>query len=387
MSGIYLHIPFCKQACHYCNFHFSTSLRQKTPLLAALKREASLQAHFLPPSQAVETIYIGGGTPSLLSAFELNDLLEHLFGIFTIADKPEITLEANPDDLLPEKIAELRHYTPINRLSIGIQSFFDADLLFMNRAHSANQAQQCLENAQNAGFDDLSIDLIYGTPTLGAEQWEQNLMRAFTLGIPHLSAYCLTVEPRTALAQMVKTGKAMPVADEYAAQHFASLVQMTKEAGYEHYEISNFCLPNRHSRHNSGYWAGTPYLGLGPAAHSFDGTTRQWNIANNAAYIRAITTDQIPAEREQLSTAQRFNEYVMTSLRTMWGCQLPIIEQRFGAAFRAHTQAIAPKFIAQELMTQNDHTLTLSNKGKFLADGIISDFMVTGADVDLFVQT
>lgn len=366
--ALYIHIPFCKQACHYCNFHFSTSLRHKTDLLSALQQEIALRHEYLATPH-LSTIYIGGGTPSLLTLAELQALFQTINTYFVIAPDAEITLEANPDDLTKEKIAQLRQ-TPINRLSIGIQSFDEADLQFMHRAHNTQQAQNCIQLAQEAGFHNLSIDLIYGSPTTSNAIWQHNLERVFGFRIPHISAYCLTIEPKTALEHFVKHQKVAAPNEEQAAQQFEILCQMTQEAGYQHYEISNFCLPNQHARHNTSYWQGKHYLGIGPSAHSFNGHSRQWNIANNAKYIEKIGQKQIPAEIEQLTLNNQYNEYVMTSLRTIWGSNLQYIQEQFGAEFQTHfLQHILPFEQERYVMREKQH-FRLTFKGKLLADKI-----------------
>ena len=286
MAGIYFHIPFCKQACHYCNFHFSTSLRYKEEMVQAMLRELEARRLYLP-DEPLDSIYFGGGTPSLLSEGELMAFFEAVNRYFRLSPKAEITLEANPDDLKPETLAALGR-SPVNRLSIGIQSFAEEDLRFFNRAHDAHEARRCLDNARAAGFGDLTIDLIYGAPTTSHAQWAENLEIAFSYQIPHLSCYALTVEPRTALDHFIKKGKAPAVDEEQAARQFGYLVEATQAAGYEQYEISNFALPGRYAVHNSNYWTGAPYLGIGPSAHSFDGESRQWNVANNAKYLKAV---------------------------------------------------------------------------------------------------
>lgn len=374
MAGIYLHIPFCRQACHYCNFHFSTSLKNKGEMVTAILRELELQKNYLD-GEAVETIYFGGGTPSLLSVKELQQIFETIYKHYPIPLSfpkgtrsliPEITLEANPDDLNLLKIKELKQ-TPVNRLSIGVQSFFDEDLKFMNRAHNVAEAFACIENAQAAGFENLTVDLIYGSPITSDKQWRGNLKTVFQFNIPHLSCYCLTVEPKTALAHFIQTGKAQPVDEEQAARQFEILMEKTSEAGYEHYEISNFAKPGCYSRHNSSYWQGKKYLGIGPSAHSFDGISRQWNVANNAKYIRSILDGKVPFEKEVLTPEQRYNEYVMTSLRTMWGCDLERIRTMgFGSYFLEN----ATPFLKEGQLERSGQIFKLTKKGKFLADGI-----------------
>lgn len=374
MAGIYLHIPFCRQACHYCNFHFSTSLRLKNDLLIALQHEITLQQHYLPQKE-IATVYFGGGTPSLLSGTEIEGLLNQIQQYYTILPDAEITLEANPDDLTPQKLTELKQ-AGVNRLSIGIQSFFDADLQYMNRAHNATQALQCIVAAQNTGFTNLSIDLIYATPTLTPQQWLQNLQTAVHLHIPHVSAYCLTVEPKTALQAYIQKGIKSNIDEESAALHFDLLRQTLLQNGYLHYEISNFCLPGFVSRHNSSYWQQQPYLGIGPSAHSYNQTERSWNIANNAAYIKAIAQNKLPAQSETLTPQNRFNEYVMTSLRTSWGCNLQAVQQQFGDIYYQHLLKQSRQYLAQQQLTLENDVLYLHPDAQFVADAILAGLFV-----------
>lgn len=368
MPGIYLHIPFCKQACHYCNFHFSTSLRQRGEMLGAILKELDLQKNYLGGAE-IHSVYFGGGTPSLLELGELEQVFEKINHLHRIAPNAEITLEANPDDLSPEKLRDLRAHTPVNRLSIGIQSFADEDLRWMNRAHQAHHARACLDDALAAGFQDLSIDLIYGSPTTPDEQWAANLRTAFGYGIPHLSCYCLTVEEGTALGTFVRRGLRPPVDEERAARQFEMLMEAAAAQGYEHYEISNFALPGRYARHNTNYWRAEPYLGVGPSAHSFDGASRQWNVAHNAQYIQHLAEGKIPFEREVLTPAQHFNEYVMTSLRTMWGADLGKIST-LGAGFAQHFETAAKPFLESGVLEKAGPTFRLSRRGKLLADRV-----------------
>ncbi|MFK8101818.1 MAG: radical SAM family heme chaperone HemW [Saprospiraceae bacterium] len=369
MSGIYIHIPFCKQACHYCNFHFSTSLKYRADVVTAIVQEIAQRHDYLEDKQ-ISSVYFGGGTPSLLTTDELQSIFTQLHHYFQIAPNAEITLEANPDDLNLASLTALKA-TPINRLSIGIQSFTEEDLQFMNRAHSAQEAEVCIELARQAGFDKLSIDLIYGTPTLTDAQWESNLARVFAQRVPHISCYCLTVEPNTALDHFVKTGKAAPVDEEKSTRHFEILLRAMEAHGYVQYEISNFALPDHYAQHNSNYWLNVPYLGLGPSAHSFDGNSRQWNIANNAKYRKAI---QHPGknqlfEREVLQAADRYNEYILTSLRTIWGCRLVTI-QNIDFKFATYFLEKIKSYLDQALILEEDDTYRLSTSGKLLADRI-----------------
>lgn len=370
-AGLYLHIPFCKQACHYCNFHFSTTLRSKPAMLEAILRELELQRDYLSGAE-LGTIYFGGGTPSLLETGELVQIFEKIHALHRVSPDAEITLEANPDDLSLEKLRDLRAYTPVNRLSIGIQSFFDEDLRWMNRAHSAVHARRCLHTAAAAGFQDLTVDLIYGAPTTSDEHWAENLRIVLEEGIPHLSCYCLTVEEGTALAHFVRKGTAAPVDEERAARQFEHLLDTTAKHGYEHYEISNFALPGRYSRHNSSYWSGAHYLGVGPSAHSFDGQCRQWNIAHNAHYLNELQAGSIPFEREILTPAQRYNEYVMTGLRTMWGCETARIEA-YGEPYAGYFKREMEQFLRSGVLEDTGTHIRLTRTGKLLADRIASD--------------
>ena len=375
MPGVYIHIPYCRKACHYCNFHFSTTLRSKPEMVASILTELELQRDFLKGA-SLSSVYLGGGTPSLLDISELVQIFDRISGLHQLEPGAEITLEANPDDLTPEKLRQLRDYTPVNRLSIGIQSFSDTDLQWMNRAHNATHARACLEDALKTGFSDLTIDLIYGAPVTSDEQWAENLQTALEYGIPHLSCYCLTVEEGTALHHFVGKGQQSPVDEEKAARQFEYLQRETECAGYEHYEISNFALPGRYARHNSSYWLGEPYLGIGPAAHSFDGENRQWNIANNALYINSLRDKTIPFEREVLSTAQRYNEYVMTSMRTKWGTDKRKIAADFGE-FAALFQQGIQSYLESGHIEEDKGIYRLSRTGKLLADRIASDLFIS----------
>ena len=365
MAGLYLHIPFCKQACHYCNFHFSTSLLAKPALVAALVRELELQSDYLGGAE-ISSVYFGGGTPSLLKISELEQIFSTIHRLYRLSPAAEITLEANPDDLGPDLLRDLRRYTPVNRLSIGIQSFHDADLRWMNRAHNAAHAHACLDAALATGFTNLTIDLIYGAPTTSDEQWQQNLDIAFRLGIPHLSCYCLTVEEGTALGTFVRRGQAPPVDEEQAARQMEYLMEATAARGYEQYEISNFALPGHYARHNSSYWRGQPYLGVGPSAHSFNGRDRQSNVANNALYIKGLGDGLVPSAVEYLSPVQRYNEYVLTSLRTVWGTE----PARLDTAQAQHFERMVQPFIQAGTVEYVHNTYRLTRSGRLLADRI-----------------
>lgn len=372
MSGIYIHIPFCKQACHYCDFHFSTSLKKKGSLVDALCAELVLRKNELAGS--IETIYFGGGTPSLLSSEELSQIFDTIFGHYSLSEDPEITLEANPDDLSESKLKALAA-SPVNRLSIGVQSFFEEDLKLMNRAHNQTEALDSIQKARQY-FDNISIDLIYGIPGMGKGQWTKNLQIALDLGIPHISSYALTVEPRTALKKMIEQGKIASVREDSAKEHYDIMIAILESEGFENYEFSNFGKPGYFSRNNTAYWFGKPYLGIGPSAHSFDGTSRKWNLSNNTLYIRGIENGEVPRESEHLTPADKYNEYVMTRLRTKWGISLDEVEEKFGKARREYLLGEAQKFISDGLLEQGRDTLCISKGGKFLSDGIASELFV-----------
>jgi oxygen-independent coproporphyrinogen-3 oxidase len=370
MAGIYLHIPFCKKACHYCNFHFSTSQQQLPAMIGAMMQEAVLQHDYI--NEKVTTVYFGGGTPSLLKQDDLLAIIQKLRAVFTIAGEAEITLEANPDDISAENLAGWKD-AGINRLSIGIQSFLEADLRWMNRAHNAVQAYTAVQLTQQAGFHNITIDLIYGTPGLSDAGWIQNIETAIGLNIPHLSCYALTVEPKTALYQLIKTKQVENVDAEKQARHFSILTSRLASVGFEHYEISNFAKPGFRSRHNSSYWQGKPYLGLGPSAHSFNGSSRQWNVANNGLYLKSIENNQVPFEQELLTPVQQLNEYIMTSLRTIEGLSLAQVTTNWGHEKAGQLLHAAQKHISAGHMVLIDHVLQLNAKGKLLADGVAAD--------------
>lgn len=373
MSGIYIHIPFCKQACHYCDFHFSTSMKKKGEMVLALAKEMQLRKSEFE-NETVETIYFGGGTPSVLSISELRFLIDTVYANFKVAENPEITLEANPDDLSEEQMAAFAN-NKINRLSIGIQSFLEADLQMMNRAHNAEEAKKSLEIATRY-FDNISIDLIYGIPGMSNEIWKQNIQTALSYGIPHISSYALTVEPKTTLKKLIQTGKISEPKDEVAQEHFMILVDMLQENGFVHYELSNFGKENYFSRNNSAYWLGKKYIGIGPSAHSYDGISRSWNIANNSIYLKEIEHGNLPSEMEILSETDRYNEYIMTGLRTIWGVSLERIEKEFGKNRLQYLLNQSEKFLSDGLLAIEDTILKTTAKGKFLADGIASDLFL-----------
>lgn len=374
MAGIYLHIPFCRQACHYCDFHFSTYTGSMEAMTTALLRELELRKDFLEGA-LVHTIYFGGGTPSLLPLTELEKILKQVQRDFNLAADVELTLEANPDDLTVQSLAGWKQLG-INRLSIGIQSFREQDLLYMNRAHTAVEALQAIDRARSAGFRDLTIDLIYGTPTMNDEDWELNLQTLAELELPHFSAYALTVEPRTALASMVSSGKSPSPDDEQASRQFLRLLEWAREHDYEHYEISNFARPGRYSRHNTAYWEGISYLGIGPSAHSYDGRIRSWNIRNNPQYIRSVMDGTFSQESETLTDDQRYNEYILTRLRTQWGVELSKLDSLFGAAVTAHFNSMKKHFLAKGWLTETAEGVRLTDTGKLFADHIASELFL-----------
>lgn len=371
MAGLYIHIPYCKQKCHYCDFHFSTSLRTKDDLLKALITEIKLQKHFLK-GESVNTIYVGGGTPSILNQEELMQLFDTLYQTFPIANNAEITLEANPDDLHAPKVKELQH-TPINRFSMGVQSFKEEDLTFMNRAHNAEEALSSIKRVQDAGWENITIDLIYGTPTLSDKDWQSNMQTAIQLAVPHISAYALTVEENTALHHFIEQKKCAPVEEEKSARQFLQLMATLPKAHFIQYEISNFGKESFFSKHNSNYWKGEKYLGIGPSAHSFNGLNRQWNISNNVRYIQQISQGVIPAETELLNEKQRYNDYILTTLRTIWGVDVNFIKSHFSADFEDILIVSAQKWIDSMHILKNDNILKLSQKGKLIADHIAAD--------------
>lgn len=374
MAGIYLHIPFCKQKCHYCNFFSLASLKNKDAFLQALNREITLQKAYLHEEE-VQTIYFGGGTPSMLSADEIKTILQNLRQHYNIHPEVEITLEGNPDDLTKEKINQFIAIG-INRLSIGVQSFHGDDLTYLNRVHDAAQAKSVIKNAFAAGFEKLTIDLIYGIPTLTTEKWAANLDYFFETGIKHLSAYALTVEPRTALAQLIRKEKLQPVDEQQSAQHFELLMQRMESAGFVHYEISNFALPGHYSKHNSLYWIGGNYLGLGPSAHSYNGVSRQWNVSHLAKYNEMAGISTAVYEKETLTLDQRYNEYVMTSLRTSWGCDLTHIRNAFGEKYSNYCHKMAQDGLSKNYLQNEQNVLRLTAAGKLFADGIAAELFM-----------
>jgi oxygen-independent coproporphyrinogen-3 oxidase len=343
-------------------------------MVNAICKEIALRQNYLEDKN-LQSIYFGGGTPSLLSQKQLLQIFETIEKYFTIQANAEITLEANPDDLSEEKITELKH-TPINRLSIGVQSFFDDDLKWMNRAHNANEAENAIAMAKQKGFENITIDLIYGTPGLSNENWLHNIQRALDLGVNHISSYALTVEPETALASMIEKGKYADTNEEKAAEQFDILVNTLTANGFIHYEISNFAKPDFFAKHNSNYWKGKHYLGIGPSAHSFNTVSRSWNVANNQKYLNALALNKLEITDEILTVNNQINEYIMTGLRTIWGCDLNFIALQFGEKEKQRLIKESAKFIDQDLLVINNNILLTTPKGKFLADGIAADLFL-----------
>lgn len=370
MAGIYIHFPFCKQKCNYCNFFSVANRKNMNKFSEHLIKELVLQKTYLQ-QEVVKTIYFGGGTPSLLSSEEIKDILETIQGNYFVSENPEITLEANPENLTIEILKSLKKIG-INRLSIGVQSFNEEDLLYLGRNHSGNRALQTIKDAQNASFSNLSVDFIYGIPTLNVAGLEKNLQIVESLHIPHISAYCLTVEYQTPLALMIQKSNKLPINEEEAVKQFRFLMKWMKAHNYQHYEISNFCLNNFYSKHNTSYWTGEKYLGIGPSAHSFNGNSRQWNISDIQTYISGITEGEVITDKESLSLSDLYNEFVMTSIRTQWGCDLQIVANRFGKEKMEYLLKEANIYIKNKWLIREGEVLFLSEEGKLYADRIAS---------------
>ncbi len=382
MAGIYIHTPFCKSKCAYCNFFSLASESKINDYVEALKKEIVLRKNYLG-DETVKTIYFGGGTPSLLSVKNIEEILELLNKNYEIISSPEITLEINPDTINREKMSSLKQIG-VNRMSVGIQSFDDDDLRYLGRRHDSRHAMQVLEDLKHTDFEKITLDLIYGMPTLTEEKWNKNLDIFFSTGITHLSAYALTVEPKTILGQRIEKGELQSVSEEDTIRHYNILVDRTKENGFEHYEISNFAKEGFRSQHNSIYWRDEKYLGLGPSAHSYDGISRQWNISNLTKYIQLVGDAETQRcrdaelfyEKEILSTEDKFNEYVMTSLRTSWGCDIEKIERDYGKSYAHHFLRNIKKYLENGEMLKENNTYFLSEEGKLFADGIAADLFL-----------
>lgn len=375
MAGIYIHIPFCKQKCHYCNFYTVISQKYRDGFIPAILKELEQRKNYLE-DKTIHTVYFGGGTPSMLTIREIGQIIDKIDRLFSLKKDAEITLEANPDDLDQDKLRELKNETRINRLSMGVQSFNDADLQYLNRVHTAKQAFQSIETASAAGFINMTIDLIYGIPTLTNEQWKKNLDTFFDFGIPHLSSYALTVEPKTVLNTLIAKNKMQAVNEDQVVQHFKILLEKTQQHDFTHYEISNFAREGYYSKHNSIYWLGGHYLGVGPSAHSFNGASRQWNVANMKQYVEFEQTGTTVLEKEVLTKDQQFNEYVMTSIRTSWGCDAEHIQNVFGNAYDSHLATQISRFINDDRVEKKGNIYYLTNKGKLHADGIAAALFI-----------
>jgi oxygen-independent coproporphyrinogen III oxidase len=372
MAGLYIHIPFCKQACHYCDFHFSTNQESREQLCGAIAKELNLQTSYLG-GEKLETIYFGGGTPSLLSSSELEIIFSSIYKNYSVATDAEITLEANPDDLTKRKLTELKQ-SGVNRLSIGIQSFQDDVLKFFNRAHDSKESIECIAHAREAGFANLSLDLIYAVPGQDLNQWKKNIEQAMALKPEHISAYSLTIEDKTAFGQWQKKGKIKAVNENESAADLEVLMDMLSQHEYEHYEISNFCKPGFYSKHNSSYWKQRKYLGVGPSAHSYNVESRQFNISNNHLYLKAMAKDDVPFEREFLTREDKINEYIFTTLRTQWGCDLSYLETELGYH---QDKRLLQQLVDQQLLVLQGSVAQLTRKGKLLADQIATDLFVS----------
>lgn len=373
MAGIYVHIPFCRQKCHYCNFHFSVSLKNKRALLTSLLKEIELRSDFLGRT-GIDTLYLGGGTPSVLSGEEILILKEKIASYFKFNEGMEFTIEANPDDLQESYLQELKDLG-VNRLSVGIQSFNDEELKLMNRSHDASTARQALKNIKRVGFDDYSIDLIFGMPASSLESWKKNLEEGLAYNAPHYSLYNLTVEPRTALDHMVGKGSVQMLPDGLMAEQFQISMDTMHQAGYEHYEISNYAKKGRYARHNTSYWQGEAYMGIGPSAHSYIGATRSWNVSNNNRYIKMIETNLLSEDKEILSLEDQYNEYIMTGLRTMWGVD-PKRIKALGEKCYIHFNTLKGEFIHNGMLNLKQGSYVLTNKGKLFADQVAADLFL-----------
>lgn len=372
---IYIHIPFCKQKCSYCNFHFSTSFNFKDEMLDAMKKEIVLRKDELQ-NKNLRSLYFGGGTPSVLSADEIKFLIDEVLKHFNFNNDIEITLEANPDDLNSQFLKGLSS-SPVNRLSIGTQSFFDEDLKLMNRAHNASEAEGSIKRAQDFGFENLSIDLIYGSPTSNLEIWKENLNKTIALEIPHISSYALTVEPKTALENWISKGKVSNPKEEEQNREFYYMIDFLKDHGFDHYEVSNFAKEGFYSRHNSAYWKYQEYLGIGPSAHSYNGNdVRSWNVANNQQYIKKLNSNILAKETEILSQKDQFNEMIMIGLRTIWGVDLTSLNQKFSTNILDKFNKEIQHKIEEGILKIEDKHLKIPEKHWFMADGIASDLFI-----------
>jgi oxygen-independent coproporphyrinogen-3 oxidase len=372
VAGLYIHIPFCKKACHYCNFHFSTSLKNRKKIISSMIKEIEIKS--IGYEDLIETIYFGGGTPSLLSIIEIDSLIKAVIDNFKISKKPEITLEANPDDLNTSKLKELSN-SLINRLSIGIQSFNDQDLKLMNRSHNSFDSINCIDNSLKY-FDNISIDLIYGMPNSNLISWEKNLNLALNWDLNHISAYALTVEPKTALEKYIQKEVILPLDEEFVYDQFNLMYDKLSDLNYINYELSSFAKKGYFSKNNSGYWLGKKYVGIGPSSHSFDGFARSWNVSNNTLYVSDIKNNKMYHQKEKLTQIDQYNEYIMIGLRTMWGISLGNLQEKFGKKIKTHFVTKSKKFIESKLLIIENDLIKTSKKGKFLSDGIASELFL-----------
>ena len=374
MASIYIHIPYCKQKCTYCNFHFRIAQNDKKEMLQSIKKEIKMRQTYLNNAK-INSIYFGGGTPSILNKIEIKSLINTLYNNFKIDTDAEITLECNPDDLNKNKLLDLKEIG-INRLSIGIQSFNDSDLKFMNRSHNSIQALNCIQIAKESGFKNITIDLIYGLPNQSNKNWEENLSQMLTLNIQHFSAYSLTVEPKTKLKNLIEKKLIVPLDDEITVEHFNTLLEIASKNNFVHYEISNFGKAGSFSKHNTAYWENKHYLGVGPSAHSFNGISRQWNVASNKQYIERVNKDGLYFEVEKLSNTQQYNEYIFTALRTIWGVNIDYINKQFGQEALKNFKKQVLKWENTGKINQQEGTYTLTKDGKLFADSVASDLFI-----------
>ena len=371
MSGIYIHIPFCKKACFYCDFHFTVSFKIKEKIITAICQELTTRKDFFDPKETISSIYFGGGTPSVLSIKEIDEILGAVYSHYNVEKNAEITFECNPDDLTQDYLRELK-FVGINRLSIGVQSFNDEHLKWMNRSHDASQSKKSIEYAAEAGFNNITLDLIYGLPQLSNKEWSANLNEALSLPINHLSAYSLTMEENTPYIKLVNQGKYKKPSDGISSNHYQILVQQTTDLGWEHYEVSSFCKPGNYSKHNSSYWSGNKYIGVGPSAHSYDGNSRHWNVSNNKSYLECISTKKRYFESEELTVSNQVNEYLLTGLRTKWGVDVELLSNKYDYNIMSLFEKEIKYWILLNWMEMKDSNMKLTNKGMLFADHISS---------------
>lgn len=376
MSGIYIHIPFCKKACFYCDFHFSVSFKIKEKIITAICQELIIRKDFFDPKETISSIYFGGGTPSVLSIKEIDEILGAVYSHYNVEKNAEITFECNPDDLTQDYLRELK-FVGINRLSIGVQSFNDEHLKWMNRSHDASQSKKSIEYGAEAGFNNITLDLIYGLPQLSNKEWSSNLNEALSLPINHLSAYSLTMEENTPYIKLVNQGKYKKPSDDISSSHYQILVQQTTDLGWEHYEVSSFCKPGNYSKHNSSYWSGSKYIGVGPSAHSYDGNSRYWNVSDNKSYLECISTKKRYFESEELTVSNRVNEYLLTGLRTKWGVDLELLSNKYDYNVMSLFEKNIKYWISLNWLEMKDSNMKLTNKGMLFADHISSTLFLS----------